>query len=43
MNQSPWYNQSRQSKGSASRGNAYQETDQELGISREILVATITR
>ena len=32
MCQSPQYNQSRQIQSSASRGNVYQETDQELGI-----------
>ena len=42
-NKSPQYNQRRQSKSSATRGNAYQETEQELGISEEILVATIPR
>ena len=41
MSQSPQYSQSRKSKSSASTGHAYQETDQELGISGEILVATI--
>ena len=40
MSRRPQYNR-RQSKSSASRGNAYQETDQELGTSGEILVATI--
>ena len=32
MCQSPQYNKSRQIQSSASRGNVYQETDQELGI-----------
>ena len=31
--QSGQYNQSKQSQSSASRGNIYKETDQELGIS----------
>ena len=33
MSQSPQYNQSRQGQSSGSRGNVYQEADQELGIS----------
>ena len=32
MSQSPHYNQSRQSRSSASRRNVYQETDQNLEI-----------
>ena len=33
MSQSPYYNLSKQSQGSASRKDFYQETDQGLGIS----------
>ena len=43
MGQSPQHNESRQSNCRASRGNVYQETDQELDISGEIPVATIQR